>query len=177
MAYPIYPESYPQFRWSPFGYEMDSGLVRTPFDAGNYRQRRLYTNMPTLFVASMVVRDIDIATWFLWWNHFGYDWFQIDLGLTPYSSFMQQSDGATCSAHIVRCTSNPQIEAEAGDLVRVTVNLELSPETLQTIPMLGEWILAGTPATASTDWILGGTPADSSVDTYTGGSPPYPAIL
>jgi hypothetical protein len=56
-----------------------SAVIRTPFEAGNSRQRRLHARMPTEIALAWRVSNAQLHPLFSWLNEFGYDWFNLTL--------------------------------------------------------------------------------------------------
>jgi hypothetical protein len=175
--YTRYPSSFqcPQIR--PYQIAVDMGILRTPMEGGNTRQRRRYTIMPSIFRLEFVMPAIDLGTWQSWVNAFAYDYFLLNLE-SMWSAFA----GAVTAPHIVRFISDLDIENVVYGWVRVRVQAELSPNQYAIggplIPTY-QWIIGGTPtAPAAPDWIIAGVPQNPSTpDWIFAGTPANPAAI
>jgi hypothetical protein len=63
------------------GYSLDSSaaLLRSPFDAGNARQRRMHIIMPTEIALTWRASNAQLQPLFAWLNTYGFDWFKLTL--------------------------------------------------------------------------------------------------
>lgn len=173
----IYPDNLASPQVKPYSYAVDMGLLRTPMEGGNTRQRRLYRTMPTLWALEFIMHAVDLFDWQTWADANGYDWFQIDL-----QSMYSGAAGKMTSPHLVRFTTDLQMENIMYGWIRVRVSAELSPFQATLFgappapgPAQSNWIIAGTPAAPSSDTVTAGTPGNPSSDTITAGTPAYPS--
>jgi hypothetical protein len=91
----IYPDSLPCVsRIDGYGLMHAASLVRTPFEAGNTRQRRWNKELPSEIQLAWRCSNEQLQPLFAWLNTFGYDWFQIDLS-SPESSMVDEIAVAT----------------------------------------------------------------------------------
>jgi hypothetical protein len=75
-----FPDSLPCVsRIDGFSLNSASSVIRTPFEAGNTRQRRLHAVMPTEIALCWRVENPDLQPLFAWLNAWGYDWFNLKL--------------------------------------------------------------------------------------------------
>jgi len=58
---------------------MSSSVIRTAFEAGNTRQRRVHARLPQEIALAWRVQNDDLQPLFAWLNTFGYDWFNLNL--------------------------------------------------------------------------------------------------
>lgn len=80
MTIPVYPTSLPCVsRIDGFGMGSAAALLRTPFEAGNSRQRRAHARLPTEITMAWRVANVDLYPLMSWLNVYGFDWFTIDL--------------------------------------------------------------------------------------------------
>jgi hypothetical protein len=76
----IYPASLPCVsRIDGYSLVHSASLMRTPFEAGNARQRRWNTVMPSEIQFAWKCSNEQLQPLFAWLNTYGYDWFQLDL--------------------------------------------------------------------------------------------------
>lgn len=79
IAAVIYPDSLPCVsRIDGYGFNQAASLVRTPFEAGNARQRRMNWVLPTEIQIAWRCSNEQLHPLFAWLNTNGYDWFQLD---------------------------------------------------------------------------------------------------
>jgi len=150
------------------GYQqaLRSSVTRTPFDAGNARQRRLNTTLPTEIALSWRVPDDQLQPLVAWLNAYGFDWFNLLLaGVEPSGAAVESS------AIVVRLMSDIQCQLLNFYRVnwwQVSAQAEYRSPVLSDFPTTGyEWIVGGASGTPSpdrvisdetfTDWIVAGT--------------------
>lgn len=117
-----YPVSFPSPQASPYAWSVDMGVLRTPMDGGNSRQRRLYDVMPHTWTLEFVVPMAALYDWQNWVNQFAYDYFQM-----PLVSWLASKAGGQTSTHVVRFISNLEFDLLAVDVAHVRVQAEASP--------------------------------------------------
>jgi hypothetical protein len=63
------------------GYAMTAAAacLRTPFEAGNTRQRRMHARLPMEIALAWRVRNVDLYPLVSWLNVYGFDWFNLKL--------------------------------------------------------------------------------------------------
>jgi hypothetical protein len=169
-----YPLTLPQPLLTPYGVEVDSGLLRTPMDGGLSRQRRLYDVMPHAFTLEFVVPRNQLYSWQDWINRYGYDYIEMDL--VSWLSVNQD-----CSTHYVRLTTNIAYEMlDSGRHVRARMGAELSPAQVSNYspPPSDLWVIGGSPPfpSASAGPVIAGTPGNPSIDVIHGGTPDNPSL-
>jgi len=176
MSYVTYPKSFQCPQIKPYSLGVDMGLVRTPMQGGNNRQRRQYRHMPHIFRLEFVMEALDLGTWQQWINSFAYDYFILGL-----ESMWSGNAGTITSPHIVRFISDLEVENVVYGWVRVRVQAELSPNQYALAGpgiLTDAWIIGGTPAAPSADTIIAGTPAAPSMPEWiSAGSPQNPAAI
>jgi len=174
----IYPSLFPcPSRIEGHSQAITAGLVRTPMEAGNSRQRRVHRVLPTRISLVFMVHQPDYAAWLTWVNENAWDdWVTMKLPGLQASRL-----GVDTAGIAVRFMTDLQ-----ADLVpvhrlwwwRVRVEAEYipTPEQLAHVPT-GDWIVAGTPGAPSPDWIVAGTPPAPSPDWISAGTVLAPAAL
>ncbi len=150
-----------------------SGVVRTPMEAGNTRQRRSQRVMPHVISLTFMVEQAAIGDWLTWANLYAWDQFFT----IPAPGLVASRAGKKVAPTLVRFMSDLQMQLMAVHRLwywSIRVDAEYLPTQEDLHPML--WIIggapgdddtltrpnyiAGTPANPSTpDWILAGTPA------------------
>ena len=105
MATTIYPVTYPCPMISGYSADIGAGLVRTSFEAGNSRQRRIHKLMPHLFSLTFIMPQATYGQWLRWVNDNGYSWFKIDL-----ASALAGILNRDTAEHTIRFASDLQTE-------------------------------------------------------------------
>ena len=101
-----YPSSLRLPEYNPYQLDVDMGVVRTPFESGFHRQRRRYTNMPTILNVRFVMTWKQLRNWQEWWHLHAYTWFEM-----PAVTMNSAQPTQDCDMHVLRCISDLQIEA------------------------------------------------------------------
>ena len=171
----IYPALFPcPSRIEGHNQSMSAGLVRTPMEAGNARQRRTHRVLPTSISLVFMVNQPDYASWLTWVNENAWDdWVLMNLPGLEASRL-----GLDTAAIAVRFTTDLQADLLPVHRlwwwrVRVQAEWVPSPESLVSVP-IGPWVIADI-ANPPPDWIIAGTPPTPSLDTFTGGTPLKPS--
>jgi len=177
MSYTRYPSSFQCPKIIPYAWSVDMGILRTPMEGGNARQRRRYRVMPHAFRLEFILSALALGQWQTWINSFAYDWFLMDL-----QSMWSAATGNIIAPHIIRFTSDLEFEDVTYGWVRCRVGAELSPNQYALGgPLLPTyaWVIAGTPLAPSLDgWVIAGDPTDpSSPDWIYSGTPQFPAAI
>lgn len=140
-----------------------AGVVRTPMEAGNSRQRRMHRTLPHRLSLTWEMAQTDLAAFLTWVNAYAWDnWVLLDL---PGLRASRRSVNVTGTP--VRFISDLTEELITGTGLwywRVRVDAEWQPTTddLALVP-IASWIVAGTPGDPSSDqWIVAGTPGNPS---------------
>jgi len=169
----VYPPTFPLPLLTPYSWEVDMGLLRTPMDGGLQRQRRLYDVQPHTFQVSYVVPQSLLTAWQSWINLHGYDYFQLELltHLTPSNK---------CgSTHYARFTSNLVFSTLTKGYLTVKATMEMSPAQYSNYnpPPLDLWIVAGIPDVPSNaNTYIAGSPGNPSPNEVNGGTPDTPSL-
>ena len=177
MALPDFPDSLPCVsRIDGFQMSSSAAVIRTPFEAGNSRQRRLHNRMPTEIALAWRVENARLAALFAWLNTFGYDWFNLRLAGLEASRL-----GAFALKVAVRCMSDIQVtlmQFHRSNYWTLRVTAEYQPPAHVLVPgSTGTWVVGGTPPAPSSDWVIAKTPPDPATDWVIGGTPPDPSGL
>src|SRR6187549_3467750 len=115
-----YPADFRCAQISPYSLAVDMGVVRTPMDGGNARQRRAYFDMPTLYSLEFVMTVQELGRWQEWANDNAYDYFVID----NLESWQSGKLGRIASPHNIRFISDLTIDNPVYGWVRVKVQAE-----------------------------------------------------
>lgn len=176
---PDYPGEFPLPQLSPYAYVVDVGLLRTPMDGGFARQRRLYDVQPTTWALEFKIPVRQLYAWQTWVNQNAFDFFTIRLA--SWLSSQAPTDDGVLFPHIVRFTTNLEINLIERAVYQVRVGAELSPaQTSNFSPTPdGNWIIGGRPpAPSNANSVIGGTPfVPSNANTVIGGTPANPSLL
>jgi hypothetical protein len=154
-----YPQSYPcASRIEGHSAAITAGLVRTPMNAGNSRQRRSFRTLPHVLSLTFVIDQDQYASWLSWVNLYAWDdWIEMNLpGL--HASALDKDTAPTR----VRFCSDLQAELLPVHRLwfwRVRVAAEFEPIAGDFPIVDGGWIIGGTPVAPSVDWIIGGSPS------------------
>ena len=103
---------------SGFGYDIDLGLVRTPFDFGAPRQDTLYDIRPRRFDADFLLTKAQLATAEEWLDERGFETWELKL-------LSAESVTGAAIPHDVRITGNWSVSAVRADLYSLTLPLEV----------------------------------------------------
>jgi len=171
-----YPKSFPCPSREGHATSMVAGLVRTPMEAGNTRQRRSQRVLPHTITLTFNVDQAQYGSWLAWVNAHAWDeW--IDVGLPG----LKASDaGVNVTPTPVRFASD--LSAELLNVHRlwwwrVRVQAEYLPVPADFPTIDGVWIIGGTPAQNFPDDIIGGTPAAPAPIFTNPGTPAAPTVL
>jgi hypothetical protein len=87
-----YPEDLPCVsRIDGFGMTAAAAVIRTPFEAGNARLRRMHAVLPQEIALAWRCSNEDLHPLIAWLNTFGYDWFNLRLAGIEASELGDQS--------------------------------------------------------------------------------------
>lgn len=177
MAYPNYPASFQCPQIIPYGWTVDMGIIRTPMEGGNSRQRRRYRTMPHGFKLEFIMPALALGQWQSWVNAFAYDWFTMNL-----ESMWSAATGAITSPHLIRFISDLEFDDVVYGWVRCRVQAELSPNQVALGgPLLPTyaWVIGGTPqAPSNANSVIAGNPSSPSTpDWIFAGTPQFPAAI
>jgi hypothetical protein len=153
-----YPLSFPcASRIEGHSAQLAAGLVRTPMEAGNTRQRRSQRALPHQIALVFMIDQTVYGAWLSWVNAHAWDeW--IDMKLPGLRAGVA---GTPTAAVPVRFMTDLQAELVPVHRLwfwRVSVSAEYLPLASDFLVMDGVWIIGSTPTTPAPDWIVGGTP-------------------
>jgi len=141
-----------------------AGVVRTPMEAGNSRQRRMHRVLPHMLSLTWnIAQPTVLAQWITWCNAHAWDeWIAIRL-----PGLVASRAGENTALTPIRFISDLAQELLQGQGIwywRLSVTAEYQPTSDDLAPMPGllGWIAAGTPGAPSPDWIVAGTPDNPS---------------
>jgi len=177
-----WPSSFPCPQIAGHSAEAYAAVIRTPFQGGNTRQRRIHTQLPNAINLSWVIKQSEFGLVLTWMNVNAWDWFEIDIP-GPLAGL----NGVATYPHNIRFIGDLRQEliyAKDGYHWRVAVTAEWVAAHSELGPageefLSHKWIIAGTPRNPSApDWIIAGDPIrPSDPDVYTAGTPRAPAAL
>jgi len=186
MTTPSWPQSFPCPLVEGFAAEIYTAVVRTPFEGGNTRQRRLHRQIPHAFRVSWLVKQS--PTWgqmLNWLNINGFSWFT--LSLPSALAGLKQKQTVPHAVRLIDDLRTELINTRDGYYWRLEATLEWMPGdsdfgTGGPAFMTGNWNIARSRTLAladlPTDWIVAGTPAaPNNATTYTSGTPAAPAAI
>jgi hypothetical protein len=134
-----------------------AGLVRTPMEAGNTRQRRMHRALPHQIALVFMIDQTLYGAWLSWVNAHAWDeWVTMNLpGLRAGVA------GTNTAPTPVKFMTDLQVELVPVARLwvwRISVAAEYLPLASDFLVMDGVWIIGSTPAAPAPDWIIGGTP-------------------
>jgi hypothetical protein len=108
----------PSFQTSGYRYSINAGLIRTPFETAQPRQRRVFATNAHEFSVSVWVTQaqLTVAEWFL--KSYGYNWFEANL----------TDDLGSNTPHLVRCTGDYSVSVKGYDTYEIQMELETYTE-------------------------------------------------
>jgi hypothetical protein len=172
-----YPQSFPcASRIEGHSAVLSAGLVRTPMEAGNTRQRRMQRQLPHQISLVFVIAQSLYPTWISWVNANAWDgWVSMNL-----PGLLAVTPGKPTAPTPVRFMSDLQVELVSAYRLwywRVRVSAEYLPALADFVVLNGVWVLGGTPGAPPTDWILGGTPGAPAPVFTNPGTPNAPTVI
>lgn len=173
----IYPAQFPcPSRVEGHSAVLTAGLVRTPMEAGNTRQRRLQRVLPHQIALVFMIDQAAYASWFAWVNAYAWDdWITMAL-----PGLLASKAAAHTTPVPVRFMSDLQAELVAARRLwywRVRVGAEYLP-TPEDFPVVdGLWIAGDTPQAPAPDWVRAGTPGAHALLHTNPGTPATPTVL
>lgn len=138
-----------------------AGLVRTPFEAGNSRQRRTHRNLPQRISLTFVMEQARYADWLTWVNANAFDQWVV-MNLPGVLAGRKGTGTAPTPVKFMSDIASELVPIHRLWYWRARVEAEWLPTATDVAALL--WISAGDPATAGTlgNWIIAGTPANPS---------------
>jgi hypothetical protein len=151
---------------------LSAGLVQTPMEAGNLRQRRRHRTLPHRIELAFMIDQAVYAAWLAWVNANAFDTF-VAMRLPGLLASRAGTSTALVPVRFVSDISTELVQAHRLWFWRCRVTAEWMPTTEDLAPITqGNWIAATDDAP---DWIIAGTPLTPSVSTITGGTPLNPS--
>lgn len=147
-----YPPDFPCFNRDGYGMELDLGLVRTESDVLTYSQRRSYTNLPTIIVASVTIPAARLYDFTIWLNNNVGLW--VDLPLAHPFMTRDKKVEVVPARIIDFAFSNSYNDFGT---VSGSATIQLSPTVFidnSNVNPLWEWLIAGTESNPSLDWTI-----------------------
>lgn len=135
-----------------------AGVIRTPMEAGNSRQRRAHRTLPHQLALAWDIAQKDLAAWITWVNaHAWDDWILLTLPGLAASQL-----GLISTSVPVRFVSDLSQELLPGHGIwywrlRVDAEYQPSPDDLAPVSPLS-WYVAGRPGSPAPIWIVAGRP-------------------
>jgi hypothetical protein len=173
----VYPSDLPcPSRIEGYSAAVSAGLVRTPMEAGNTRQRRAQRVLPHQIALVFVMPQDKLADWLTWVNAYAFDnFFTMNL-----PGLLAGRHGGDTVATPVRFMSDIALQLRPVHRLwywNAQVSAEWLPLAADLAPM--PWFVGAGPDTvpAVADWIIGGKPATPSADTFTAGRPATPSAI
>jgi hypothetical protein len=175
-AIPNFPDTLPCPLIDGTTVSYDAGLIRTQFDGGNSKQRRMYKTLPSIYSVQWVVpqkgHENRLEKLMEWLNNNGWSWF--NLGLPGILASIKGEDTAACRVRLISDVSTELLNTRKGFYWRVRSALEWTDAGVA-FGTHGGWVIARGPGDPSPDWIIASTPTLPSVGgPIIGGTPSHP---
>jgi hypothetical protein len=177
-AVPNFPDTLPCPIIEGTSVSYDAGLIRTQFDGGNSKQRRMYATLPSIYPVQWVVpqigQDNRLEKLMEWINEFGWAWFY--LGLPGILASIQGKDTALCRVRLISDIQTELLNTRKGYYWRVRSALEWT-DAGSVMAAHGGWVIAKGPGDPSVDWIIAGDLITPSLGgPIIGGDPSHPSL-
>jgi hypothetical protein len=172
-----YPGSFPcASRVEGHSSSASAGLVRTPMEAGNTRQRRAQRVLPHQLALVFVIDQDLYGAWLSWVNAHAWD----EWVVMPLPGLRAGVAGTPTSPTPVRFMSDLQAELVPVHRLwvwRVSVAAEYLPLSSDFLALDGIWIRGGAPVQNFPDFVIGGTPAAPAPIFTNPGTPHAPVVI
>lgn len=177
MSNTAYPLSFPcPSRAEGHSAQMSAGLVRTPMEAGNTRQRRAQRVLPQQIALVFMVDQEQYATWLAWVNAHAWDeW--IDLRLPGLRASQAGTDTKATAVRFCSDLGAELLNVRRLWWWRVRVDAEYLPVSGDFPIVNGVWIIGGAPANNYPDDIIAGTPGAPAPIFTNPGTPRAPTAI
>jgi hypothetical protein len=174
-----YPGSFPcPSRADAHAVAMEPGLVRSPTEQGDPRERRAWETLPQRVALTFVINQEQLASWLAWMNAHAWDeWISMRLPGLKASKANTPTTTTTTTPTAVRFCADLAAELLEADRLwwwRVHVSAEYVPLPGDFPPLPGDWIVGGTPLVPALAWVLPGTPAKPARTFINPGTPAAP---
>ena len=113
----VWPASLPKPLVSGYNLKPAEGVLRTNMDSGLARQRRIFTQTPTVFQVSWIMSQQEFQTFEGWYLHFAKE------GATKFQIDLQSGQGII--AHTVRFKDQYQASLVSATLWQIRASLEV----------------------------------------------------
>ena len=166
-----YPSSFPCPLIQGTAAEIYSAAIRTPFEGGNTRQRRIHRQIPHAFKLTWFLKQVNLyGLWLNWMNVNGWDWFEMDLP-SAYAG-LQGKELYPHSVRLMSDLSTKLINTKDGFHWEVTAVVEFMPlahdfgnQGPAFTQNKNNWIIAGEADDLSTpDWYISPSLSDINFD-------------
>jgi hypothetical protein len=153
-----------------------AGLVRTPMEAGNTRQRRTHRVLPHRISLVFMIEQPDYVAWLTWVNANAWDdW--VDMRLPGLAASRAGTDTTPIAVRFCSDLDTELVPVDRLWLWRVRVDCEWMPTAAQLAPPTwGGWIVGRRPGNPSPDWIVGGRPSAPPSTLTNPGTPAAPTV-
>ena len=112
--------------------EMDTGLLRTQMQAGNFRQRRLFNHLPTRAVLTWELRGGELRDFGQWIDAHGFDWFEVQMESPWYQPLPVGQGPHALAWHKVRLISHLTVSNVGPGVYEASADAELAPGSVPT---------------------------------------------
>jgi len=152
-----YPVEFPCFNREEYGMELDMGLIQAPSDILTNTQRRSYTNLPTMIMASITIPVSKLYDFTNWMNQNIGLWINLPLA----HPFMDRNNQVEIvPARILNFVI--QTAYQAFGTINASASIQLSPtvfiEAMNAYDDPYDWVIGGTEPYPSPDWLISGRP-------------------
>jgi hypothetical protein len=171
-----YPSSFPcASRIEGHSAALSAGLVRTPMEAGNTRQRRTQRLLPHQISLVFMIDQALYGSWLSWVNAHAWDeW--ITMPLPGLLAGVAQTDTAPVPVRFMTDLQTELLTVSRLWWWRVRVSAEYLPQQSDFMIFNGVWIIGGSPSTPATDSIIGGSPTSPAPIFTNPGTPAAPTV-
>jgi hypothetical protein len=172
-----YPLDFPcASRVEGHGAGISAGLVRTPMNAGNSRQRRSFRSLPQMVSLVFVIEQAQYASWLSWVNTFAWDGW-VDMRLPGLRASALGEDATPVPVRFCSDLQADLLPVHRLWYWRVRVTAEYLPSAIDYLPVSDLWIVGGTPGAPSPEWVLAGVPALPAPIFTNPGTPAFPTVF
>ena len=186
---PSWPADLPCPQIADHSAEIYTAVVRTPFEGGNTRQRRIHNQIPHAIKLTWIFKQkLELGMALNWINVNGFNWFSINLPGALAS--IKNKDTTPTTVRFISDLQTKLIHTTNGYVWFMEGTVEWEPAdsdfgSTGSMFFTGDWIIAGDPATPSapdvtyvSDWVIAGDPPfPNSNKLVIAGDPITPAAL
>jgi hypothetical protein len=172
LAAITYPDDFPLFNSDGYAMDMDMGLIRAQSTTLTSIQRRGYSNLPTMFTATVNVPVLQLFDFTIWLNSNVGLWVNLPLA-HPFLKNNQKSE--YIPARIVQLSWDSAYVDFA--IASAVATIQISPtvfidNSLESGPY--DWYIAGTEGAPSDEWAIAGRAPTPSTDWAIAGGATHP---